>query len=642
MSQNLIEKITQKFSENSNKELRSGDFVTIVPRYLMTHDNTGAVIKKFNNIGADSIYNPEQIVFTLDHDIQNKSPENLKKYLEIENFAHRFGIQFYPAGTGIGHQIMCEEGFVLPGTLVVASDSHSNIYGGIGALGTPVVRSDALSIWATGKTWWKIPDVVKIELYGIPHSSVSGKDIVLNIAGLFPGEELLNKAIEFCGDGIQHLSIADRLTISNMTTELGALAGVFPVDEVTKEYFRNLIVSKQNHPRLNIDKLEEALSEYTSLLPDSDAFYSAHIKINLSTLSPAVAGPDSPKKFFTLSSLGSEKIKIHKAYLLSCTNGRLEDLEKASLIIQNNKIHPDVKFYVSAASLEIENRAEKMGIFGIFRNAGAVILPPGCGPCIGLGEGLLEENETAISATNRNFRGRMGNASSSAYLASPETVAYSAIKGYICGSDYEYDGKPEYEVYQFATKAKPQSQVEIINSFPSSINSAAIFCNNDNINTDAIYPGKYTYQDNMTPEEMADVVFENYSSSFTKVFTGNQIICAGYNFGCGSSREQAASALKYKDIKAVIAASFSDTYLKNAINNGLICITQQEFISYLRNSLNSNAGVFSLPGNMEIDFTQGTIVYNNRNFLFSPPNSYVQEIISAGGLENKLAGYSSR
>jgi homoaconitate hydratase len=221
MSQTFIEKIIQRFvvGLQPQEKVHAGDTVVIQPAYVMTHDNTGAVIPKFRDFGTGSIANPRQVVFTLDHDIQNKSPGNLEKYTRIAEFAKEMGVDFYPAGRGIGHQIMVEEGYAWPGSLVVASDSHSNMYGGIGCLGTPIVRTDAAAIWATGKTWWQIPPVSKVILSGDLRPGVTGKDVIITLCGLFNKDEVLNHLIEFDGDGVRNLTISERLTIANMTTE---------------------------------------------------------------------------------------------------------------------------------------------------------------------------------------------------------------------------------------------------------------------------------------------------------------------------------------------------------------------------------------------------------------------------------------
>src|SRR6059058_5268011 len=230
MGLTLVEKIAARHADGlaPNAVVHAGDFISIRPRHVMTHDNTGAVIPKFKQIGATAIADPAQPVFAIDHDIQNTSPENLAKYAKIEAFAAEHDIDFYPAGTGISHQVMVEQGYVVPGSMVVASDSHSNLYGAMAALGTPVVRTDAASIWATGVTWWQVPKVAKVVLQGKLSPGVTGKDVIIALCGLFNKDEVLNHAVEFLGDGVANLPMSARLTIANMTTEWGALAGVFP------------------------------------------------------------------------------------------------------------------------------------------------------------------------------------------------------------------------------------------------------------------------------------------------------------------------------------------------------------------------------------------------------------------------------
>ncbi|KAJ3524137.1 hypothetical protein NM688_g8613 [Phlebia brevispora] len=254
--QTVIEKVVQKYAVGlpDGKVVKAGDYVMIRPQHVMTHDNTGPVISKFRSIGATRIYNPRQVVFTLDHDVQNKSEKNLKKYATIEAFARQHGIDFYPAGRGIGHQVLVEEGYAFPNTLTVASDSHSNMYGGVGCVGTPIVRTDAAALWATGQTWWQVPRMVKVEFKGRLAPGVTGKDVIVALCGSFNHDEVLNAAIEFAGEGVSHLSIDDRLTISNMTTEWGALVGVFPVDDVTLQWYERAI-----------EKMEQRTFSSTSL-----------------------------------------------------------------------------------------------------------------------------------------------------------------------------------------------------------------------------------------------------------------------------------------------------------------------------------------------------------------------------------------
>ncbi len=446
MGQTLIEKIVNRYAVGlgAGQLTHAGDYVSIRPHHVMTHDNTGAVIPKFEAIGARRVHDPGQPVFCLDHDIQNTSSENLAKYAKIQRFAESHDINFHPAGSGIGHQIMVEQGYVVPGALVVASDSHSNIYGGAAALGTPVVRTDAAAIWATGETWWQIPDVVKVELRGRLQPGVVGKDVIITLCGAFNNDEVLNCAVEFAGDGIAHLTMDQRLTIANMTTEWGALAGVFPFDEVLRDYLytRADVFSQRGdmEPPYTREMVDQWYAE--RLEPDLDAYYARELVIDLSQIVPHVAGPNEVKTITPLAEIQQKKIKVDKAYILSCVNGRLEDFEAAADVLKDKRVAPHVKLYISAASSEIEGNAQHRGYWQQLEKAGAIALPSGCGPCIGLGEGTLGAGEVGISATNRNFKGRMGARDSQVYLASPAVVAASAAAGYICAPTVAARGPP--------------------------------------------------------------------------------------------------------------------------------------------------------------------------------------------------------
>jgi len=435
VAQNLIEKIAQRFAVNVSDgvEIHSGDYITLHPAHILTHDNTGAIMKKFQAIGAQRVAYPQQPVFALDHNIQDTSPTNLEKYQRIKDFARRMGVDFYPAGRGIGHQIMVEEGYAFPGTVAVASDSHANMYGGLGCLGTPVVRTDAAAIWATGQTWWQIPPVAKVILEGALPPGVTGKDVILALIGHFNHDEVLNHALEFSGPGLSSLSIEARLTIANMTTEWGVLVGLFPVDDITLQWLweRAQLFDKgeqQGHPRLNPQRIEVLATN--PLHADPEAYYAKVITVDLATISPQMAGPDQVKKVVTAQRLKTRRIKIHKAYLVSCVNSRVEDLAAAAQVVKGHRVADHVEFYLAAASREVQGESERRGDWQILLEAGTQTLPPGCGPCIGLGKGLLQEGEVGVSATNRNFKGRMGSREAKCYLASPAAVAASAIAGY--------------------------------------------------------------------------------------------------------------------------------------------------------------------------------------------------------------------
>lgn len=635
MVQNLIEKITQNYCLNlaPDHKVNAGEFVTIQPAYVMTHDNTAAVIPKFKNIGAVKITNPEQIVFTLDHNVQDTGEKNLSKYKNIENFASQMGVDFYPAGRGIGHQIMCEEGYAWPGTFVVASDSHSNMYGGLGCLGTPIVRSDAAAIWATGRTWWQIPPVTKLELTGKPGKGITGKDVIIALAGFFNNDEVLNYAIEFSGEGVKALTIDQRLTIANMSTEWGALAAVFPVDAVTIDWLnrrKEILNRGRNHPRINEQNIHRLMEN--PLSADGDAYYSKYISLDLSTVSSYVSGPNSVKKMTSVSELESSNIKINKAYLVSCVNSRVDDIAQAAEIMKNKKVANGVEFYLSAASSEVQQESEQRGDWQTLLEAGAIPLPPGCGPCIGLGKGLLEDGEVGISATNRNFKGRMGSPNAHAYLASPAIVAASAINGKISGIGAA-GKKLIANIEQNKRKVNP-GKTELLKNFPDNFSGRSIFCPANNINTDGIYPGKYTYKEDLTPDMIASFAMENYDPDFQKIARKGDILISGFNFGTGSSREQAATALKFFGIQMVIAGSYSETYKRNAINNGFILLESPDLINYLFAAYPQKFLTRNLETDVRISMSGATIAMSGKVFNFNVPGPVAQELILCGGLEN--------
>lgn len=639
-------------------------------------------VPRFKSIGASRIHNPRQPVFTLDHDVQNKSSKNLQKYATIESFARSHNVDFYPSGRGIGHQILIEEGYAFPHTLTVASDSHSNMYGGVGCVGTPIVRTDAAALWATGKTWWQVPRMVNVELKGKLAPGVTGKDVIVALCGSFNKDEVLNSAIEFTGEGVHSLTVDERLTISNMTTEWGALAGVFAVDNVLHQWYDRLvnklelrtfsqdlggsIPAPPDHPRLNRSRLDNLRQH--PLSSDKGVVYSSHLVFDLSTLVPHVSGPNSVKVSTPLPELAAAKIPINKAYLVSCTNARASDIAAAAEVMKGKKVAPGVDFYIAAASSEVQLEAENSGDWADIIRSGAKVLPPGCGPCIGLGTGLLEEGEVGISATNRNYKGRMGHPQALAYLASPAVVAASAVNGYISGpssvdpSLLPPSGAPTFSIVNTGTPstASTTQNEPILEGFPTGFEGHLVFAPQDNLNTDALYPGKYTYQDDITLERQAQVVMENYDPSFASMIAAlppapssastktGTILVSGYNFGTGSSREQAATALKAAGIPLVIAGSFGDIFKRNAINNGLVCVECPELVADLTTAwgkdgkrgagtkdgkLTTNAGhqirVSMENGDVSVTLPSG----EKKSYSVRPVGPSVQELWLCGGLE---------
>lgn len=644
MAQTLVEKIVERYAVGlrPGQKVRAQDFVSVKPQHIMTHDNTGAVIPKFESMGATRIFDPAQPVIALDHDVQNRDAENLAKYAKIEAFARKHDLAFFPARRGIAHQVISEEGFVLPGTLVVGSDSHSNLYGGLGAVGTSVVRTDAAAIWATGQTWWQVPDVVKVILTGQLAPGVSGKDVILTLIGVYSQDEVLNCAVEFTGEGIANLSISQRMTIANMTTEWGALVGLFPYDAVLRNYLlqRAVHFEKRGDARPRITP--ELVAEFDRTLPtaDPDAYYAKEIRLDLGLVVPSVAGPNEVKTMVSLAQIQPKEVKIDKAYLLSCVNGRLDDIREAAEVMQGRKVAPEVNFYLAAASSEIEAQARELGYWATLVEAGAVTLPAGCGPCIGLGEGLLEAGEVGISATNRNFKGRMGSPQASVYLSSPAVVAASAIAGKISGPRNlaGLDAKASiYNLVENPVQAEPAAVVEILPGFPRRLKGGLLFAPKDNMNTDAIYGKEYTYRDNVPPEQMAKVAMLNYDPDFQKIAQAGDILVGGWNFGTGSSREQAATALKYRGIQLVIAGSYSQIFKRNAFNNGYIVLECPELVRSFQQSYSGQAAPTIRTGlEATVDFEKSEIFWEDQRFSFSPLGQVAQELVILGGFENLI------
>jgi homoaconitate hydratase len=645
---------------------------------------------RFNSIGATRVKDNRQLVFTIDHDVQNKTQKNLSKYAAIEVFARNHGVDFYPSGRGIGHQVLIEEGYAFPYYLTVASDSHSNMYGGVGCVGTPIVRTDAASIWATGKTWWQIPRMVRVELKGRLAPGVTGKDVIVALCGLFNKDEVLNAAIEFTGDGISNLSIDERLTISNMTTEWGALAGVFPVDDILLQWYDRMLAklelgafAKSNraistlpsHSRINRVRLDQVKA--ARITSDPDAQYSSHLVFDLSSLVPHISGPNSVKVTNPLPVLEAAHIPIQKAYLVSCTNSRVSDIAAAAAVVKGRTIAPGVEFYIAAASSVVQQESERCGDWDTLIAAGAKVLPPGCGPCIGLGTGLLEDGETGISATNRNYKGRMGHPNAQAYLGSPAVVAASAVKGYICGPSALDSEQPTFQghtpIFSITDSASPEastptSSVEpLAPGFPPVFSGRILFAPQDNLTTDAIYPGKYTYQDDITLKRQGEVVMENYDPLFAGIVADlvktqppsnasdttkdGVVLVSGYNFGTGSSREQAATALKASGISMVIAGSFGDIFKRNSINNGLICMESPELLADLtdayaaggkRGQGGKNGELTVTPGySIKVQMSTGEVVVTlpngtTKKYQVRPIGSSVQELWACGGLEGYI------
>lgn len=626
MGQTVVEKIAERHRVDAGERpLTRGDFPSLRPRHLLTHDNSSAVIGKFRALGRTSVADASQPVIVLDHDIQNRAPEHLARYAEIERFAAEQGIDFYPAGSGIGHQVMLERLYAVPGALVLACDSHANMYGAIGALGTPIVRTDAAAIWARGSFWWRIPRTVEVRLEGALGGGATGKDVILALCARFCSGEVLNAAIEFAGPGVETLSMDDRMTIANMTTEWGALSGWFPVDATTRAFIA------ERRLRVERDDLGDP-----EIAPDPDARYAARITLDLDSVSPHVAGPDTVHRADPLGVVEAREVPIDRAYLLSCVNSRVDDLAAAARVLRGRRVAPGVELYVAAASREVQATAEARGDWQVLLDAGATPLPSGCGPCIGLGVGLLQPGEVGISATNRNFRGRMGSREARCYLASPAVVAASAAAGTIRGPHEA--ARSELPVASFEEldgETIAARDAEPLPGFPRSIEGRLVRVPADNLDTDGICGKEWIYRGKVEAADLARVAFANYDPGLSAELRAGDVILAGRNFGCGSSREQAVTALAHRGVALVVAASFSRTYLRNAFNNGFLGLACPAFAEAALGGFDETVR-FDAGGRVRIDFVASRIEWEGRSFAFTRPGEVVQQLVVDGGLEAQL------
>lgn len=397
------------------EETIAGQIVTVKPAHLLTHDNTAAIIGKIGTeLDKYGVVKNELSVIVLDHVVPASNEKTAANHKAVREFVKKFGLKnFFDAGEGICHQIVIEKGFAVPGTIIVGSDSHTCSYGALGVFSTGIDRTEAASLMLTGETWLKVPQSIKISLKGNFAPGVSAKDLVLQIIGDIKADGANYCSVEFHGE-IHNLSIEDRITIANMGVEMGAKAAVFPVDEKAEAYLESVGVPP---------------GSYDKIWADDNANYICELTYDLSALEPVVARPHTVDNLAKISEV--EGIELNQCLLGTCTNGRLSDFEIAASIVKGNKISPNVRFLILPASRSVFNQAIKMGYIETLSEAGAMILPTGCGPCLGAHLGVLAPGEVCLSTANRNFKGRMGCTEAEIYLASPATVAASALTGKI-------------------------------------------------------------------------------------------------------------------------------------------------------------------------------------------------------------------
>jgi homoaconitate hydratase family protein/3-isopropylmalate dehydratase small subunit len=572
-----------------------GSIVFRKPDIVLSHDNTASIRKIFEKMNGAMVADPEQLLVVLDH---NAPPTNAKlatDYQTIREFARREGIKkFYDAGRGICHQIMsCH---AMPGMIIVGSDSHTCTAGAFNAMAAGIDRTETAGIWKRGETWFRVPESMKINLSGHLREGVFAKDLSLWIIGLIGSAGANYRSIEFHGEGVSGLGISERMTLANLASEMGAKNAVFPPDQILEAFYGEVA--------------------FHGVWADPDAHYAAEIRINLSQIVPLVAAPHHVDHVKSVSEVTGTPVQ--QGLIGTCTNGRIEDLREAAAILRGNQVSEGFQLLVVPASRDIYLQAIEEGLITTFLGAGANVLSASCGPCLGTGQGIPADGVTVISTANRNFKGRMGNKEAEIYLASPATVACSAIAGVI-QSPVAYEEKLD------TVDRRQQAGITAIDPTDHrKMKGVWNYADVDNLNTDQMFAGNLTYTiSSADPEAILPHLLEGFDPSFAGGVEEGDIILAGANFGCGSSREHPAVGLAHAGVRAIIVKSVNRIFFRSSVNQGLILIVQPELVEHYR------------PGDrVWINLDAGTIELNDRIFRYPALPGKLLEIMASGGLVN--------
>ncbi len=585
----------QTFAEKIFKA-PAGTVVFAQPDIILTHDNTSSIFRTFQKMGGKNVSNPEQMLVVLDHNAPPADSKLATQYQEIRDIAVQQGInKFYDSGTGICHQVMSYH--AKPGMLIVGSDSHTSTAGAFNAFAAGIDRTEAAGIWKRGETWFRVPESVKISLKGSLPENVSAKDLALWIIGMTGTDGANYMSVEYHGDGLKSLNISDRMTLANLASEMGAKNAVFPPDELLGEYFG---------------------AKINGIWADEGATYINEIEIDLSTIFPVVAAPHNVDNIRSVPEAAGTV--VHEALIGTCTNGRIEDLRIASEILKGKSIKTGLQLNIIPASRKIYLQAIKEGLISSLVESGANVLTPSCGPCLGTGQGIPASGHTVISTANRNFPGRMGNKEAQIYLASPATVAVSSLYGVIT----DPRTNPGNEKYPY--KAPQSKTSEIALGENRKAEKVWNYSDVDNLNTDQMFAGKHTYNVlSSDPASIMPLLFQDFDPSFTKNVEKDDIIIAGENFGCGSSREHPSVGLAYAGIKAIIVKSVNRIFYRSSINQGLLLIVHKEAVDAYK------------PGDrVDISFGTGDLVIGSEIFHFPPLPEQLSRIIGMKGLVNYM------
>ncbi len=574
----------------------TGAVVFKKPDIILTHDNTASIKKTFEKMGGEKIAYPDQLLIVLDHNAPPTTAALATQYQEIRDVVKEYGIKkFYDAGKGICHQIMSYH--AEPEMIIVGSDSHTCTAGAFNALAAGIDRTEAAGLWKRGETWFRVPESMKVTLKGKLRKGVYAKDISLWIIGMIGSDGANYMSIEYHGEGVKSLGISERMTLANLASEMGAKNAVFPPDGVLANFYGK--------------------KEIEGIWADEDANYIKEIEIDLDKLFPVVSAPHHVDNVKALAEVAGTPLQ--QGFVGTCTNGRIEDLRQAAEVLKGKKVAESFQLLITPASQKIYLQAMKEGLIEIFLESGANVLSASCGPCLGTGQGIPADGYNVISTANRNFLGRMGNKNASIYLASPANVAASAIEGKITAA-YGFDRKDKFPY------KKEQSAILTISENENRRTESGVwnYADVDNLNTDLMFAGNLTYKVlSSEPETIIPHLFAGFDPNFHKNAQKGDIIIAGDNFGCGSSREHPAVGLSYLGIKAVIVKSVNRIFYRSSINQGLLLIVHSEAVNAYK------------PGDdVEIDFKNSNITVGGKQFNFAPLPDKLMQIIKKRGLVN--------
>lgn len=575
-------------------DARAGSIVFARPDIILSHDNTSSIYSTFKKMGGTTLANPGALLITLDHNAPPTNSKLANDYQTIRDFVEKFGIaKFHDVGDGICHQLMSY--YAKPKMIIVGSDSHTSTAGAFNAFAAGIDRTETAGLWKQGETWFRVPESIKIILKGELQSGVYAKDLALWIIGMIGSSGADYMSIEYHGEGVKNLSVSDRMVLANLASEMGAKNAVFPADNILEAHLGT--------------KVE-------GLWADPGATYLKEILIDLKDIFPVVAAPHHVDNVKAVAEV--QGTKIHQALIGTCTNGRLQDLREAAAVLKGNKVPRYMQLQIIPASKEIFMQAMNEGLIKIFMEAGANVLSSSCGPCLGTGQGIPADGTNIISTANRNFKGRMGNNASNVYLASPSTVAISALKGEIT------DPRGIVTKDQFPFHAPQSATVDIREGDDRYTAGTWHYADVDNLNTDQMFAGNLTYNVQSTePEKIMPHLFKGFDNSFSERVKAGDILMAGANFGCGSSREHPSVGLAFAGIKAVICKSVNRIFYRSSVNQGLPIILVPEAVN-----------AYKQGDKVEVDFEKGIVLVNEKSFPFAALPAKLMGIFSAKGLVN--------